>query len=125
MVQRYRVSTGTASVDWYPYLFYRVLNEVTNDCNRPLLSEPVDSSDSLSLNHWVPLRLDQVNGCCSCEIQAFPRIGQQRLLKPEREPRKVLPDSTGTNGHQQNRYRGVAPELGKDPFPVVHVQGAV
>ena len=52
-----------------PYLFYRSLNDVTYNPHVSLLTQTVHSRNCLSFNHWIPLRFQDVNTVCHCQVQ--------------------------------------------------------
>jgi hypothetical protein len=57
-----------------PYLFYRSFHNVTYNPHISLLAQTIDSRNSLSFNHWIPLRFQDVNTVCHSQIQPEYKI---------------------------------------------------
>jgi hypothetical protein len=51
------------------YLFYRSFHNISYNPYISLLAQTVDSRNRLSFNHWIPLRFQDVNTVCHCQIQ--------------------------------------------------------
>jgi hypothetical protein len=62
------------------YGFNRVWHNVSRHKYFPLLANSIDAINRLRLCHRVPMRLDDMDVVCGCEVESKERISIQRLV---------------------------------------------
>jgi hypothetical protein len=53
----------------FSHLFNRAFHNIPHYPNIPRLAHTIDSRNSLTLNHRVPLRFQDINTICHCQIE--------------------------------------------------------
>jgi hypothetical protein len=56
------------------YSFNRIWHNVSRNKHFPLLANSIDAINRLRLRHRIPMRLDDVNVVCGCEVESKERI---------------------------------------------------
>jgi hypothetical protein len=52
-----------------PYLFISSIDKISHDLHIPMLAKSQNASDSLFLDHGIPLRLEKIHAVCYGEIE--------------------------------------------------------
>jgi hypothetical protein len=53
----------------FSHLFNRARHNIPHHPNIPCLAHTIDSRNSLTLNHRVPLQFQDINKICHCQIE--------------------------------------------------------